>query len=424
MTVRNLIVAQSGGPSCAINATLAGVIEAAAKAPEVERIIGSFHGIEGILYSDWIDLTGKADKDTLDKLSATPAMALGSCRFKLPSDYQDMIYASIRERFLERNIGYFLYIGGNDSMDTVRKLSEYFALVKEREPDAQIPVIFGLPKTIDNDLCGCDHTPGYGSAARYLSVTVRELIKDTEIYSVPSVTIVEVMGRSAGWLTLAAAMPRFLGEKKPQIVAIPETPFDEVAFLAQIRALHKTTRSVVAVVSEGIKTADGKYVGESEQSGTIDVFGHTYLSGVGKYLERLVKHEIGCKVRSIELNLMQRCSSHLASKTDIAESRAVGAYGVQMALGGHSGEMACIRRKDGEYEAYFSCENIARCANAERLVPKEWQDLEDPEVQRQIVSYLAPLIKGQAAVFADEYGRADYIDWLKDAKRCKKIILF
>lgn len=409
---KTLLVGQSGGPSCAINATLAGVIHAASESKKVERILGSFHGIEGVLRDNTIDLTNFTE---LDKLCATPAMALGSCRFKLPADQNDPIYGKILERLEEWNVGWFLYIGGNDSMDTVSKLAAYFAEIRRQQPEREVPVVFGLPKTIDNDLPGCDHTPGYGSAARYLSVTMQELIRDTAIYALPSVTIVEIMGRNAGWLTLAAGLPKFMGGCKPDIVAIPEVPFDEDDFLDRIRELQKKEHTVIVAVSEGIRDKNGDYVGSSSKSGAVDVFGHAYLSGVGKNLEHLVKHKIGCKVRSIELNLMQRCSAHLASKTDLDESFSVGAYGTKQALDGVTGKMAVIRRgeENCEYKAVYDCEEIEKCANQELLVPEKWFDLENADAQKEICDYILPLIKGEAKKFTDPYGNYDYIDWLR-----------
>lgn len=402
MEKKSLLIAQSGGPSAAINATLAGVIAAAQKSPEVDRILGSRHGIEGALHKNCIDLT---DFSELEKLKATPAMALGSCRFKLPGDFSDPIYEQIRQNLEELGVGYFLYIGGNDSMDTVSKLSDYYA----GKPGA--PVVVGLPKTIDNDLPACDHTPGYGSAARYLAMTVEELIRDTAIYALPSVTIVEIMGRDAGWLTLAAGLPRLRGGTKPDFIILPEKPFDEDDFLEAVRRRMADTHNIVVVVSEGIRDHSGAYVGAGAKSGAVDTFGHLYLSGVGKYLERLVKEKIGCKVRSIEVNLMQRCASHVASQADLEESFAVGAHGVRLALEGASGRMAVILRGegDGEYRFYCGSADIKACANQERLVPEKWFDLENPSVQKEICDYLLPLIKGAAPQFRDEYGFADYV---------------
>ena len=300
-------------------------------------------------------------------------------------------------------------------MDTVSKLAAYFDEVHRQHPETEVPVVFGLPKTIDNDLPGCDHTPGYGSAARYLSITMQELIRDTAIYALPSVTIVEIMGRNAGWLTLAAGLPKFMGGCKPDIVAIPEVAFDEDEFLDRIRELQKKEHTIIVAISEGIRDKNGDYVGSSSKSGAVDVFGHAYLSGVGKYLEHLVKHKIGCKVRSIELNLMQRCSAHLASQTDLEESFSVGAYGTRQALAGVTGKMAVIRRgeENGEYKAIYDCQKIEKCANQELLVPEKWFDLENAEVQKEICDYILPLIKGEAKRFTDPYGNHDYIDWLR-----------
>lgn len=413
MEKKNLVIGQSGGPSAAINATLAGALSAAKASGKVGKAYGAFHGIEGVLGKNVIDLTGFSD---FEKLAATPAMALGSCRKRLPDDLTDPVYPEIEARLREMGAGWFLYTGGNDSMDTVKKLSDYFAHQKALHPENDYPIVYGLPKTVDNDLPGCDHTPGYGSAARYLAVTVREIIRDTAIYALPSVTVIEVMGRDAGWLTLAAGLPRFLGEGKPDIIALPETPFDEEAFLDQVRALHKTTRSVIAVVSEGIRDASGAYVGMGSKSGVTDPFGHAYLSGVGKYLEMLVRREIGCKVRSIELSLMQRCSAHLASGTDLEESFAVGAYGAREALSGVSGRMAVILREDGPdggYRPAYGSVDISRSAGQDRLVPPAFRDVYDPEAQRAVARYLLPLIQGEPPRFYGPDGLPDYVDWLK-----------
>ncbi|MGI5895242.1 MAG: diphosphate--fructose-6-phosphate 1-phosphotransferase [Candidatus Merdivicinus sp.] len=403
---KNLVVAQSGGPSVAINATLAGVIAAAKDALPIKKIYGGLHGVEGMQAGKLVDLTDFSD---LEKLKATPAMALGSCRCKLPPvDQCDAeIYQNLRKIFREYEIGYFLYIGGNDSMDTVYKLSRLF----EGEPDA--PVFMGVPKTIDNDLPLTDHTPGYGSAAKYLGITIGEIIRDTAIYNVPAVTIVEVMGRNAGWLTLAAGLPRFVGGSKPDIIAIPETPFDENRFLEQVRDVLQHSPNVVAVVSEGLRDAEGEYVGSSAKSGAVDVFGHAYLSGVGKYLEGLVKREIGCKVRSIELNLMQRCSSHLASLADIEEGFAIGKAGVAAALRGETGRMVAVERlSDTPYAIQLKTVAIEEVANLEQLVPEKWRQLDDPQVAREICDYILPLTQGDVPQFRNEFGMNEYVSFL------------
>lgn len=403
---KNLLVAQSGGPSAAINATLAGVIAAAREEEGIGRIYGGIHGVEGIQAGRLADLT---DFQELEKLKATPAMALGSCRCKLPpADQRDAaIYQNLRRVFREYDIGYFLYIGGNDSMDTVCKLAHHFA----GEPNA--PVFMGVPKTIDNDLPLTDHTPGYGSAAKYLAITMNEIIQDTAIYAVPAVTIVEIMGRNAGWLTLAAGLPRFTGGTKPDIIALPEVPFDEADFLRQVRDTLRHSPNVVAAVSEGIRDRNGDYVGSSAKSGAVDTFGHAYLSGVGKYLEGLVKREIGCKVRSIELNLMQRCAAHLASLADIEEAFAIGRAGVAAAVRGETGRMVAVERlADSPYAVRLRTVAIEEVANLEQLVPEKWRNLENHKVHREICDYILPLIQGEVPQFRNEFGLNDYISFL------------
>lgn len=407
---KNLVVAQSGGPSVAINATLAGVIAQAKKSNQIEKIYGGLHGVEGIQLGKLVDLT---DFHDIEKLKATPAMALGSCRCKLPplSCREAEIYQNLRRVFAQYDIGYFLYIGGNDSMDTVYKLSRLF----EGEPDA--PVFTGVPKTIDNDLPMTDHTPGYGSAAKYLAITMDEIIRDTAIYNVPAVTIVEVMGRNAGWLTLAAGMPRFTGGNKPDIIALPEVPFDEKEFIRTVREKLGHTPNIVVAVSEGLRDQDGQYVGSSAKSGAVDVFGHVYLSGVGKYLEGLVKREIGCKVRSIELNLMQRCSAHLASLTDIEEAFAIGQEGVSAALRGETGRMVAVERmSNSPYAVRLKTVAIEDVANQEQLVPEAWRDLEDEKAVQEIREYILPLIQGEVPQFRNEFGMNTYISFLNDQK--------
>ena len=400
---RNLLVAQSGGPSAAINATLAGVIAAARKSDKIGRVYGAKHGIEGVIKGLLVDLSGFTD---YEKLKATPAMALGSCRYKLPPITQPGAedYVKIRDTMRKYEIGSFLYIGGNDSMDTVGKLSAIFA------GEADAPAVVGVPKTIDNDLPFTDHTPGYGSAAKYLAVTIGEIIRDTAIYAVPAVTIVEVMGRNAGWLTLAAALPRFVGGSKPDIIAIPEVPFSEEEFLQKVRDAHKRSPNVLAVVSEGLRDSNGEYVGAHTKSGAVDIFGHSYLSGVGKHLEHLVKQEIGCKVRSIELNLMQRCSAHLASFQDLEEGFAIGKEGVAAALRRESGKMIAVERiSNNPYAIRLKTVEVADVANKEQLVPEKWWDLDDPGVQAEICQYILPLVKGEVSQFKNEFGLNDYV---------------
>ena len=400
MELKNLLVGQSGGPSAAINASLAGVLAEGIASQKIGKVYGAINGISGVLSEQIRDMGMMNDPELLHLLKITPAMALGSCRHKLNEIDADIeTYQKIEAVFDKYNIGYFFYIGGNDSMDTVDKLNKYFCRIHK-----DIKVI-GVPKTIDNDLVITDHTPGFGSAAKYLVVTVNEIIRDTSIYAVKSVTIMEIMGRDSGWLTLAAALPKLLGGSKPDIVALPETAFDENAFLEKINTLFQTTNNVVAVVSEGIRDQHGNYVGENTKSGATDIFGHQYLSGVGKYLEQLVKDKIGCKVRSIEVNLMQRCAAHLASKTDLDEAEQIGRAAVKRALEGASGEMMIFRRlSDHPYQIKIDSYPISQIANKAAMIPDDMLDLENPACREKAVNYLLPLIQGEVPQVKDENG--------------------
>lgn len=397
----NVLVGLSGGPSVAINSSLAGIIKGCFSKKEIGKVYGAVNGIAGVLKERFVDLSNYSDQRSLEILKQTPAMALGSCRHKVAEED----YKTIEEVFLKYEIGYFFYIGGNDSMDTVLKLDRYF---KEKKIDVKV---VGVPKTIDNDLPVTDHTPGFGSSAKYLYHTVSEIIRDSEIYPVNNVVIVEVMGRNSGWLTLASGLPRFLGGSAPHIVAIPEIAFDEGEFLRKIRKCFETDKTVIAVVSEGVKDMNDEYVGMSTKSGVVDSFGHTYLSGVGKYLEGLVMREIGCKVRSIELNVMQRCSSHLASKCDIEEAEAIGEKAVDYALEGKSGITLVFNRvSEKPYQVEIGITDVNNIANKAKDVPGEWFDLDSLDVQREIASYMLPLIRGDITPIKDETGLPLYIN--------------
>lgn len=386
----NAIVGQSGGPTCAINATLAGVIRGAFKCPAIDRIFGARNGVEGMLAGRIVDLnTLIKGEDDIRLLAATPAAALGSCRKKLPKQGEDdATYEKLFDFFKQNDIRYFFYIGGNDSMDTVAKVSAYAAT-----HDYEIRVM-GVPKTIDNDVVGTDHTPGYGSAAKYIAVSMQEMIRDCAVYTVKAVTIVEIMGRDAGWLTVAAALPRLNGEG-PDLIYLPERDFDNDAFLDDVKAALERHPNVVVAVSEGLRYKDGHYVGEGTQSGVLDVFGHKYLSGTGKALEMLVKEKIGCKVRSVELNILQRCASHIASKTDIDESLMIGEAAVGCAANGVSGKMMCFERAAGEYSVKPIYNNIEDIANKVKTVPDEFINARGNDVTPACVEYLRPLIAGE-----------------------------
>ncbi|MBQ4602583.1 MAG: 6-phosphofructokinase [Clostridia bacterium] len=392
MLIGNAIVGQSGGPTAAINATLAGVIKGAFESEAIKTVYGALNGVEGILKGTICNLSEiiKGEED-LELLSHTPAAALGSCRLKLPKmDEKPEVYEQIINFFKEHDIRYFFYIGGNDSMDTVAKLSLYCA-----QHDYEMRVM-GVPKTIDNDVMGTDHTPGYGSAAKYIAASMQEILRDTAVYKVKAVTIVEIMGRDAGWLTCAAALPRLNSDVAPDLVYLPEVDFDMDNFMDDVRAALEVHPNVVVAVSEGARFADGTYVGASAQSGVTDAFGHAYLSGTGKALELAVKEKIGCKVRSVELNILQRCASHIASKTDLDESVMVGSAAVKAAVEGTTGKMMTyVRTSDDPYKVECSSEDIQKIANMVREVPREFINERGNNVTDECLKYIAPLTYGE-----------------------------
>ena len=366
----NAVVGQSGGPTTAINATLAGVISGAMSSEHIGKIYGMKNGIDGLLADNLIELNGYfTERADFERLKRTPAAALGSCRKKLPKE-SDPAYAETFERIIEifkkYDIRYFFYIGGNDSMDTVAKLSKYTS-----DCGYEVRVI-GVPKTIDNDLLGTDHTPGFGSAAKYIAVTMQEMLRDTAVYTVKAVTVVEIMGRDAGWLTASAALGRLAGLPSPDLVYLPERDFDMEEFFEDLQAAMEKKPNIVVAVSEGLRFADGRYVGESTQGGAVDAFGHKYLAGTGKALELAIKDRLGCKVRSVELNLPQRCAAHIASKCDIEESFGVGSAAVSAAVQGVSREMMVILRdseQTEEYHSVFGHMDIDLIANKTKYVP-------------------------------------------------------
>ena len=394
----NAVVGQSGGPTAAINATLAGVIRGALNAREegiIENLYGMRYGIEGFLEEKMISLFDIfEDEKNLRTLEATPAAALGSCRKKMKSPEADPdTYKKLFEIFAKYNIRYFFYIGGNDSMDTVSKLSAY-----AKENAYEIKVV-GVPKTIDNDLMATDHTPGFGSAAKFVATTIKEVLRDISVYTLKAVTIVEVMGRDAGWLTASAALPKVSGGLAPDLIYLPEKPFDIDKFIESIKKIQETKPAILVAVSEGIRLADGSYVGASTAPGAVDAFGHAKLSGAGKALEYIVKDRIGCKVRSIELNLPQRCAGHLLSATDISESVMVGKGAVKVATEGRTGVMMTINRKEGsEYSSYVDCAEISSIANAVRGVPDKFINETCDGITEAGINYLAPLIVGEVDV--------------------------
>ncbi|MDL2323525.1 6-phosphofructokinase [Ruminococcaceae bacterium OttesenSCG-928-A16] len=387
--MKNLLVAQSGGPTTAINATLAGVLHGARQSGKVGTVYGGLHGIQGILQQKLVNLSAAfATEEELQRLKVTPAAILGSCRYKLPTPQADeAVYKAIVEILQANNIGVFVYIGGNDSMDTVAKLSAYF---KQNKVDI---AVMGAPKTIDNDLCETDHTPGFGSAAKYVAFTFAELVRDCHVYPVASVTVVEVMGRDAGWLTASAALAN-VADKGPDFICLPEHPFNEEAFLQKLAAPLQQHRPVVVAVSEGIKTATGAYVGEQSANAT-DAFGHKQLAGVGQYLEKRIKERYGCKVRSVQLNLMQRCAAHLASATDLNEAFELGSTAALAGAQGTTGQMACIQRlSNTPYTVSYQTTPVEKVANQVKHVPKEWITPDGSGVTQEMIDYLLPLVQG------------------------------
>ena len=398
----NAVVGQSGGPTAAINATLAGVIRGAIEARDsgvIKTLYGMKNGIEGFLAENFVDLFKVFDtEEKIHTLECTPSAALGSCRRKLKDHIKDAdTFAEILRIFKKYDIRYFFYIGGNDSMDTVLKLSNYAA-----DHDYEVRVV-GVPKTIDNDLMATDHTPGFGSAAKFVATTMKEIRRDVSVYSIDAVTIVEVMGRDAGWLTASAALPSITGDG-PDLVYLPEKTFDPDRFLADVRKCLEKHPAVLVAASEGIRFADGRYVGEGTDSRKVDAFGHTALSGTGKVLEELVKKNIGCKVRSIELSLPQRCAAHIASLTDLEESVRVGMGGVRAAITGATGVMMTfVRGESDTYSVEIGTADISTIANEIRRVPDEYITADANGITEAGLDYLAPLIIGEPSI-EYEYG--------------------
>lgn len=391
--MKNMLVAQSGGPSVAINSTVIGVLERCITSGQVEKVYGAVNGIKGVLQHNFLDLSNLLDSpEKMDLLSRTPAAALGSCRMKLDTSNPEQM-KQIVSTLKEKGIGYFVYIGGNDSMDTVDKLSKYIANNNINDLS-----VIGAPKTIDNDLMGIDHCPGFGSAAKYIATTFSEIVRDCEVYDIPAVTIVEVMGRNAGWLTAASALSSENGGTGPKLIYLCEREFQVRNFVEDVRSQLARRSSVVIAVSEGLKTANGEYLCESQSNGATDVFGHPMLSGTGKCLEQIVREAIGCKVRSIELNLMQRCAAHIASKTDLYESRLLGMTAASRALEGGSGEMATLTRvSDSPYRVIYSTVKVSDVANQEKKVPLKWINERGNHIQPELLNYLRPLIQGEVA---------------------------
>ena len=387
----NIVVGQSGGPTAVINSAVAGVY-AAAKKLGVKKIYGMVHGIQGFLQDNLIDLGEYLDDETgIELLKRTPSAFLGSCRFKMPKiEGHEEVYEKVFEIMEKHDIECLFYAGGNDSMDTVSKLSRYAAI-----SGSEICFI-GIPKTIDNDLVLTDHTPGFGSAAKYVASTVREIAIDASVYdNKKSVTIVEIMGRHAGWLTAASVLARKFENDNPVLIYLPESAFNTDTFIEDVKKALEHTSNLVVCVSEGINDGNGTFICELASDVGVDTFGHKMLTGSGKYLENLVKEKLGVKVRSIELNVNQRCSSSMISATDQEEAIQAGISGVHFALDGITGKMIAFHRTEGaDYSINYVPEDVNLICNQEKTVPPEWITGNGSDIGQAFIDYALPLIQG------------------------------
>ena len=388
--MKNVLVGQSGGPTAVINSSLAGVYETA-KACGAPHVYGMQYGIEGLLEEKLVDLDGVlGDKMDIELLKRTPSSFLGSCRHKLPDPTVDEApFLRLFELFAKYDIGAVFYIGGNDSMDTISKLSAYGKTV-----NSEIRFI-GVPKTIDNDLCLTDHTPGYGSAAKYIATILKEVIRDSSVYDIRSVTVAEIMGRHAGWLAGAACLAGGDDCEGPDLILLPEVPFDQDKFLARVDELQRRKSNVIIAASEGVKTADGTYLCDLvSTAGQLDAFGHkAVLSGTSRYLSDLIHDKLNCKSRAIEFSTLQRCASHLASRTDVNEAYAVGGAAAAAAFAGETGRMIALKRISAyPYQCITESVDVQQVANLEKKVPLDWISPDGMQVTAAFEEYARPLI--------------------------------
>lgn len=395
---RNIIVGQSGGPTSVINSSLAGVYKTA-KERGFDKVYGMLHGVQGFLDEQYVDLSTQIHSDIdIELLKRTPSAFLGSCRYKLPEIHENPeIYEKLFEIMDKLDIETFIYIGGNDSMDTIKKLSDY-AIVKGHSQK-----FLGVPKTIDNDLALTDHTPGFGSAAKYIAASTKEIIRDALglTYNKEMITIIEVMGRNAGWLTGATALAKTEECEGPDAIYLPEAVFDIDKFLQTVKDLLTKKKSITIAVSEGIKLADGRYVCELSGGGEyVDAFGHKQLQGTAAYLASYLGAEIGCKTRSVEFSTLQRSASHMASRVDIDEAFMVGGAAVKAADEGDTGKMVVIDRiSDDPYQSAAGIYDVHRIANHEKVVPRSWMNKEGNYVTDEFINYIEPLIQGDYQPF-------------------------
>ncbi len=383
------IIGQSGGPTAVINASAYGAIRAALDAEEITQVLGADHGITGVLADKLYDM-GREDPQELALLTNTPSSELGSCRYKMAApEADDTDYQRILEVFKKHNVRYFFYNGGNDSMDTCDKISRFMA------SSGWECRVMGIPKTIDNDLFATDHCPGFASAAKYIATSCMEVAKDSKVYPTGQITIIEIMGRHAGWLAGSAALATKFGAG-PDLVYLPEVDFDMEAFLADVERIYGEKKNCLVAVSEGVHFADGSFVSEAKTSAT-DGFGHAQLGGLAARLADVIKERTGAKVRAIELSLLQRCGAHLASKTDLDEAELAGRAAVEAAVAGETGKMVAFERdmSSGSYVCKTKLIPLTAVANAEKKVPAEWITAEKNFVTDEFIDYVLPLIQGE-----------------------------
>lgn len=390
--MKNVIVGQSGGPTAVINSSLLGVFKTA-KDRGADTVYGMVHGIKGLLDRDIVDLSTRFKNDLdMDILKRTPSSFLGSCRYKLPDiEGHEDVYEKIFKILKELEIYAFFYIGGNDSMDTIMRLTDYGNKIKS-------PIRFvGVPKTIDNDLALTDHTPGYGSAAKYIAATTKEIIRDGLVYDYPVVSVIEVMGRNAGWLTAATALAKGEDCEGVDDIYLPEKVFDIDKFLERMGKLLKEDRSVVVAVSEGVKVADGRYVCElSDHVDYVDAFGHKQLAGTARFLAGKIAEKYGVKTRAIELSSLQRCAAHIQSRIDVTEAFNCGGAGVKAAFEGKSGIVITLKRvSEDPYMCITEVADVHKIANVEKKVPDEWITGDGTNVKKELVHYILPLIQAE-----------------------------
>ena len=386
---KNLIVGQSGGPTAAINSSLAGVYEGA-KQSGFKKVYGMRYGIEGLLSEKIIDLDNTLNNSlNIELLKRTPSSYLGSCRYKLPKvEANNEVYEKIFEILKKYNIEIFIYIGGNDSMDTIKKLSDYAKLI-----GSDIRFI-GVPKTVDNDLPVTDHTPGYGSAAKYIATCISEIVRDSNVYDLKSVTVVEIMGRNAGWLTAAAALAKNSLNDGADFILLPEIGLDLQGFIKILDEKLSNKNNIIVAVSEGLKDLNGNYISEDEEN--VDAFGHKMLSGTAAYLAKKIKSELSVKTRAVEINTLQRAAAHLQSKTDIDEAFNIGFLGVKAGFEGKTGVMMYFERTpEAPYSSTVKSCDINLVANIEKEIPREWISDDGFSVKEEFIKYAKPLIMGE-----------------------------